>query len=229
MTRSHRPRGSSTSCEGPAPVLALTGAGGLEGERVVDVPGRWGLWEGVDPMSLRDAVRLRRGSRARMAVLRRTPDASRRRSEPNAAHHALSRSKRRADSSAGDAERGRPHERPAAGRWSVCTGSLLDALGAPGGTETRDLTPLAVPAAARCADCGRCCARVSSGSTSLCPMDAFQRAEQPPARRSSLLGGGHVRAGLPRASLPLTARASGAYVVEINPERTPCPPMPTRS
>ena len=97
--------------------------------------------------------------------------------------------------------------------WSLrCTGE---------GTEHDDLRPTLDPLPPRCATCGAMLRPAVVWFDEPLPVIEFSRAERAARAAELVLVVGTSSLVYPAASLQATALTAGAYVVEINPERTP--------
>jgi NAD-dependent deacetylase len=209
---------------GKGAVLALTGAGVSQESGLATFRDAGGLWEGIDPMTLAtpsafasDPERVWRfydARRAQAAAAR-----------PNPAHHAL----------AALEATGRPfllatqnvdglHERAGSRAIVRLHGSLWTLRCTREGTEREDLTPSLSPIPPTCDACGALLRPGVVWFHEPLPMPEFQRAELAARAAELVLVAGTSGLVHPAASLPRTARSAGAYVVEINPERTPLSP-----
>ncbi|HZN55730.1 MAG TPA: NAD-dependent deacylase [Candidatus Polarisedimenticolaceae bacterium] len=209
---------------GQESVLVLTGAGVSRESGIATFRDAGGLWEGVDPMEVAtprafaaDPVRVWRFYDARREQAARAA--------PNPAHHAI----------AALEATGRPfllatqnvdglHER--AGNREVVRlhGSLWRLRCTAEGTEREDLRPRLDPLPPLCAACGALLRPAVVWFEEPLPMAEFGRAEAAARSAALVLVAGTSSLVHPAASLPYVALASGAYVVEINPERTPLSP-----
>jgi NAD-dependent deacetylase len=206
-------------CE-PGTVLVLTGAGVSAESGLATFRGLGGLWEGHDPTALAtpEAFAADPLTVWRFYDWRRKQAA---RAEPNAAHRALA---------ALETVRGEVvlvtqnvdglHER--AGSRSVVRlhGSLwwLRCTREGREFEDRSLDLGALPP--RC-PCGALLRPAVVWFGESPPAPALERAEQAARQARVVLVVGTSSSVYPAATLPGVARAHGAYLVEINPERTP--------
>ena len=205
-------------------MLALTGAGVSKESGLSTFRDAGGLWEGVDPMSLAtpSAFAADPDRVWRFYDARRTQAAA---AAPNAAHLALAALEatgRRFLLATQNVDG--LHERAGSRAMVRLHGSLWTLRCTREGTEREDLTPSLTPLPPRCPDCGALLRPGVVWFHEPLPMDAFQRAEQAAGEADLVLVAGTSGLVYPAASLPITARASGAYVVEINPERTSLSP-----
>jgi NAD-dependent deacetylase len=207
--------------EGRGSVLVLTGAGVSQESGIATFRDPGGLWEGIDPAQ----VATPRAFAADPQFVWRFYDARRAQAaaaRPNAAHVAI----------AALEATGRPfllatqnvdglHER--AGSRSVVRlhGSLWRLRCTAEGTETEDLRPSLEPLPPRCASCGAMLRPAVVWFEEPLPMIDFARAERAASEAELVLVVGTSSLVYPAASLPMSALAAGAHVVEINPERTP--------
>jgi NAD-dependent deacetylase len=207
--------------EGRGSVLVLTGAGVSQESGIATFRDPGGLWEGIDPVQ----VATPRAFAADPHFVWKFYDARRAQAaaaRPNAAHVAI----------ASLEATGRPfllatqnvdglHER--AGSRSVVRlhGSLWRLRCTAEGTETEDLRPSIEPLPPRCASCGEMLRPAVVWFEEPLPMIEFARAEQAASEAQLVLVVGTSSLVYPAAALPMSALAAGAYVVEINPDRTP--------
>ncbi|HEX4823463.1 MAG TPA: NAD-dependent deacylase [Candidatus Polarisedimenticolaceae bacterium] len=205
------------------PLLVLTGAGVSRESGIATFRDAGGLWEGVDPTEVatpgafaRDPLRVWRfydERRARAAEV-----------QPNAAHHAIAALERT----------GRPfllatqnvdglHERAGSASLVRLHGSLWRVRCTREGNEREDLSPSLAPLPPRCV-CGALLRPAVVWFEEPLPAREFQDAAAFARRAELVLVVGTSSLVYPAASLPLIARDAGAYVVEVNPERTPLTP-----
>jgi NAD-dependent deacetylase len=203
------------------PVLVLTGAGisresGLPTFRDAD-----GLWEGVDPAT----VATPRAFAADPLFVWRFYDARRSqaaKAQPNAAHRAV----------AALEATGRPfllatqnvdglHERAGSREIARLHGSLWRVRCTREGTEHEDLRASLAPLPPHCENCGALLRPAVVWFEEPLPMEAYGRAVRAARSAELVLVIGTSGLVYPAASLPEEALRAGAYVVEINPERTP--------
>ena len=206
---------------GSGPVLALTGAGisresGLPTFRDAD-----GLWEGVDPA----AVATPRAFAADPLFVWRFYDARRAqaaKAQPNAAHRALAALEatgRRFLLATQNVDG--LHERAGSREIVRLHGSLWRLRCTREGTEHEDLRPSLEPLPPRCAQCAALLRPAVVWFDEPLPMQEYGRALQAARSAALVLVVGTSGLVYPAASLPEEALRAGAYVVEINPERTP--------
>lgn len=202
-------------------VVVLTGAGVSQESGIATFRDAGGLWEGVDPAS----VATPRAFAADPEFVWRFYDARRARAasaQPNPAHHAI----------AALEATGRPfllatqnvdglHERAGSRAIVRLHGSLWRLRCTSCGDEHEDLRPAIVPLPPRCASCrGLLRPGVVWFEEPLLVLD-FARAERACRSAELVLVVGTSSLVHPAAALPAAALASGAYVVEVNPETTP--------
>lgn len=202
-------------------VLVLTGAGVSQESGIAAFRDLGGLWEGVDPAH----VATPRAFAADPELVWRFYDARRTQASaahPNPAHHAI------AALEATD----RPfllatqnvdglHERAGSRAVVRLHGSLWRVRCTLCGDEHEDLRPSLTPLPPRCAGCDGMLRPAVVWFEESLPMTEFARAEQACSAAELVLVVGTSSLVYPAASLPAAALAAGAYVVEINPERTP--------
>lgn len=203
------------------PVLALTGAGISRESGIPTFRDAGGLWEGVDPA----AVATPRAFAADPLFVWRFYEARRAqaaKAEPNAAHRAL----------AALEATGRPfllatqnvdglHERAGSREIVRLHGSLWRLRCTRDGIEHEDLRPSLAPLPPRCAACGALLRPAVVWFEEALPMEEYGRALRAARAAALVLVVGTSGLVYPAASLPEEALRAGAYVVEINPERTP--------
>jgi NAD-dependent deacetylase len=207
--------------EGRGDVLVLTGAGVSRESGIATFRDDGGLWEGIDPMRVATPAAFAADPELvwRFYDARRAQAAA---AAPNPAHRAI----------AAIEATGRPfllatqnvdglHER--AGSRSVVRlhGSLWRVRCTAEGTEREDLRPALDPLPPRCAACGAMLRPAVVWFEEALPMMEFGRAQLAARAAALVLVVGTSSLVHPAASLPLAALDAGAYVVEINPERTP--------
>lgn len=207
--------------EGRGAVLVLTGAGVSRESGIATFRDAGGVWEGVDPMR----VATPRAFASDPEFVWRFYDARRAqaaRLEPNPAHRAI----------AAIEATGRPfllatqnvdglHERAGSRSLVRLHGSLWTLRCTVEGTEWEDLRPQLDPLPPRCASCGAMLRPGVVWFEEALPIVEFSRAERAAREAELVLVVGTSSLVYPAASLPSTAIDAGAYVVEINPERTP--------
>jgi NAD-dependent deacetylase len=209
--------------EAGGPILALTGAGVSAESGLATFRGPGGLWEGHDPMSLATPAAFAAEPETvwRFYRWRRQQAASAR---PNAGHLALAALARsRAGVRVVTQNVDGLHERAGSRDVVRLHGSLWRLRCTAEGGEIDDARTEFDPFPPRCA-CGALLrpAVVWFGE----PLDpaAWQAAEQLARTATIVLVAGTSSLVWPAAGLPGLAAASGAYVVEINPEPTPITP-----
>jgi NAD-dependent deacetylase len=207
--------------KGRGAVLALTGAGVSSESGIATFRDAGGVWEGVDPMR----VATPRAFASDPEFVWRFYDARRTRAaqaEPNPAHRAI----------AAIEATGRPfllatqnvdglHERAGSRSMVRLHGSLWTLRCTAEGTEWEDLRPQLDPLPPRCGSCGAMLRPGVVWFEEALPIVEFARAERAARESELVLVVGTSSLVYPAASLPSTALDAGAYVVEINPERTP--------
>jgi NAD-dependent protein deacetylase/lipoamidase len=206
-----------------AALFVLTGAGVSKESGIATFRDAGGVWEGVDPMT----VATPEAFAADPEGVWRFYEARRRQalaSQPNPAHRAIA-------SLEGGA---RPfllatqnvdglHERAGSAAMVRLHGSLWRVRCTAEGTETDDLRPSVGPLPPLCA-CGALLRPAVVWFGEFLPMAEFGSAERAAREAALCLVVGTSALVYPVASLPETALAAGAYVVEVNPERTPLSP-----
>jgi NAD-dependent deacetylase len=207
----------------PTPLLVLTGAGVSRESGIATFRDAGGLWEGVDPAEVATPEAFRSDPRR----VWRFYDARRRQgacARPNPAHLAIA-----------DLERtGRPfllatqnvdglHERAGSRSMVRLHGSLWRVRCTGCGDEWEDERPAIDPLPPSCA-CGSLLRPAVVWFGEALPGPAFAQAQAMARRASLCLVVGTSALVYPAAALPEAALAAGAYVVEINPERTPLSP-----
>lgn len=205
---------------GDGAVLVLTGAGVSKESGLATFRDAGGLWDGVDPMSVAtpsafaaDPERVWRFYDARRAQAAAA--------EPNPAHRAI----------AALETTGRPfllatqnvdglHERAGSRALVLLHGSVWRLRCTREGTEHEDPRPTLAPLPPRCESCGAMLRPGVVWFDEPLPMLEFHRARQAADSATLVIVVGTSALVYPASSLPLIARTAGAYVVEINPERT---------
>ena len=206
-----------------APVLVLTGAGVSAESGLATFRGPGGLWEGrpAGELATPQAFRSDPLEVWRFYDWRRTEAAG---AEPNAGHHAIARFQQ---------ERPRVtlvtqnvdglHQKAGSRDVVELHGSLWTVRCTRDGREREDRTAPLPALPPRCA----CGAMLRPGvvwfGESL-PVDAFDRARRLAGEASLVFVVGTSSLVYPAAELPRLARANGAWVVEVNPERTALTP-----
>lgn len=210
---------------GRGAVLVLTGAGVSRESGIATFRETDGVWEGVDPMTVAtphafaaDPERVWRfydQRRAQAAAAR-----------PNPAHRAI----------AAIEATGRRfllatqnvdglHERAGSRSLVRLHGSLWLLRCTVEGTEHEDLRPSLEPLPPPCPACGAMLRPAVVWFDEPPPMTAFGRAREAARDAALVLVVGTSSLVYPAAELPIEALKAGAYVAEINPERTPLSPM----
>jgi NAD-dependent deacetylase len=206
---------------GDGAVLVLTGAGVSKESGLATFRDAGGLWEGVDPMSLATPRAFAADPEGvwRFYDARRAQAAAAR---PNAAHRAI----------AALEATGRPfllathnvdglHERAGSRAIVRLHGSLWRLRCTREGVEHEDVRPSLAPLPPRCASCGALLRPAVVWFEEPLPTMEFGQAQRAARSAALVLVVGTSALVYPAASLPFTALAAGAYVVEVNPERTP--------
>lgn len=201
-------------------LLVLTGAGISRASGLMTFRESGGLWEGADPMKVATP-----GAFAADPLLvwrfyqeRRVRAAA---AQPNDAHRAV----------AALEATGRPfllatqnvdglHERAGNRQVARLHGSLWRVRCTADGEERYDHRPSLDPLPPCCETCGAMLRPAVVWFGEALPMIEFDRARQAARQAELVLVVGTSSLVHPAASLPLLAREAGAYVVEINPERT---------
>jgi NAD-dependent deacetylase len=202
-------------------VLVLTGAGVSSESGIATFRDPGGVWEGVDPMRVATPRAFARDPEFvwRFYDARRAQAA---RAEPNAAHRAI----------AAIEATGRPfllatqnvdglHERAGSRSLVRLHGSLWTLRCTAEETEWEDLRPQLDPLPPRCGSCGAMLRPAVVWFEEALPIVEFARAERAAREAELVLVVGTSSLVYPAASLPSIALDAGAYVVEINPDRTP--------
>ncbi len=206
---------------GRGPVLVLTGAGVSKESGIATFRDAGGVWEGIDPLR----VATPRAFAADPEFVWRFYDARRSQAaqaQPNPAHRAI----------AALEATGRPfllatqnvdglHERAGSSSLVRLHGSLWVLRCTSEGTEHEDLRPKLEPLPPRCTACGAMLRPGVVWFEEGLPMIEFGRAERAAREAELVLVVGTSSSVYPAASLQTVAIQSGAYVVEINRERTP--------
>jgi len=206
---------------GRGAALVLTGAGVSSESGIATFRDAGGVWEGTDRMR----VATPRAFAADPEFVWRFYDARRAqaaRAEPNLAHRAI----------AAIEATGRPfllatqnvdglHERAGSRSLVNLHGSLWSLRCTVEGTEHEDRRPQLDPLPPRCAACGAMLRPAVVWFEESLPMIEFARAERAAREADLALVVGTSSLVYPAASLQSAALEAGAYVVEINPERTP--------
>jgi NAD-dependent deacetylase len=206
---------------GRGSVLVLTGAGVSQESGIATFRDAGGLWEGVDPMR----VATPSAFAADPALVWRFHDERRAQAaaaQPNRAHHAIAALEAaRSPFLLATQNVDGLHERAGSRNLVRLHGSLWRLRCTAEGTEHDDRSPRLEPLPPRCAACGALLRPAVVWFEEALPMAEFGRAQQAAREAGLVLVVGTSSLVHPAASLPLTALAAGAYVVEINPERTP--------
>ena len=206
------------------PTVVLTGAGISAESGLATFRGPGGHWEGRDPMSMAtpEAFDSEPMTVWRFYDWRRTQAAA---AEPNPAHRAIVDLENRLSSLTVVTQNvDGLHER--AGTVDVIRlhGSLWTLRCTACGKEQDDLRPALDPFPPECTCGGMLRPGVVWFGESL-PQDAMNRAREVCTNCRLMLVVGTSSLVYPAASMPQFARSAGAYVVEVNPERTPLTPM----
>jgi NAD-dependent protein deacetylase/lipoamidase len=206
------------------PLLVLTGAGVSRESGIQTFREAGGLWEGVDPATVAtpEAFADDPGRVWRFYDARRRQGSA---ASPNAAHRAIVALERT----------GRPfllatqnvdglHERAGSRSMVRLHGSLWRVRCTACGEEREDDRPAISPLPPSCA-CGALLRPAVVWFGEALPQEAFAQAQGMARRAALCLVVGTSALVYPAAALPEAALAAGAYVVEINPERTPFSPF----
>jgi NAD-dependent deacetylase len=202
-------------------VLVLTGAGVSSESGIATFRDAGGVWEGIDPMR----VATPRAFANDPEFVWRFYDARRAqaaRAEPNPAHRAI----------AAIEATGRPfllatqnvdglHERAGSRSLVRLHGSLWTLRCTAEGIEWEDQRPQLDPLPPLCGSCGAMVRPAVVWFEEALPIVEFARAERAAREAELVLVVGTSSLVYPAASLQSIALDAGAYVVEINPERTP--------
>ena len=205
---------------GPGPILALTGAGVSAESGLATFRGPEGLWEGRDPMELatpeafaQDPLDVWRfyAWRRRMAL----------QAKPNPAHLALAAMEAARDDFLLVTQNvDGLHERAGSRRVLRLHGSLWWLRCVAEDAENEDLREDLGELPPRC-ECGAMLRPGVVWFGESLPHEAIETASRAAHEARLVLVAGTSSLVYPAAGLPGIASASGAYVVEINPERTP--------
>lgn len=204
----------------PGPILALTGAGVSAESGLATFRGGGGLWDGRNPMELAtpEAFAAEPQTVWRFYAGRRSQAAS---ASPNPAHRALAElEKLREDFLLVTQNVDGLHERSGSRRLVRLHGSLWRSRCTVEGTEFEDERWDFTPLPPRCS-CGALLRPGVVWFGELLPESALEAARTAARRAKLMLVIGTSALVDPAASLPLIAHAAGAYLVEINPEKTP--------
>jgi NAD-dependent deacetylase len=205
------------------PIFVFTGAGVSKESGLATFRDEAGLWAGIDPMT----VATPEAFAADPLGVWRFYDARRRQAaaaKPNAGHRAI----------AALEATGRPfllatqnvdglHERAGSRAMVRLHGTLWRLRCTACGSEVEDLRDTLAPLPPRCA-CGGLQRPAVVWFGELLPMEAFAAAEHAARTAAVCLVVGTSALVYPAAALPQAALEAGAYVVEINMERTPLTP-----
>jgi NAD-dependent deacetylase len=205
---------------GPGPILVLTGAGVSAESGLATFRGPGGMWEGRDPMTLATPEAFAEDPETvwRFYAWRREQAAAAR---PNPGHEALAALERARDELLVVTQNvDGLHERAGTRRIVRLHGSLwrLRCLGE--NREFDDTRHDLGPLPARC-ECGALLRPGVVWFGEALPVDAIRAAEQAAREAALVIVAGTSSQVYPAAALPQVARERGAWVVEINPERTP--------
>lgn len=204
---------------GRGPILVLTGAGVSAESGLATFRGPGGLWEGRDPTELASPRAFARDPETvwRFYGWRREQAA---RARPNAAHLALAALERtRGGVTLVTQNVDGLHERAGSRDVVRLHGTLWRLRCADDGRESEDLRSRIDPSPPRC-DCGALLRPAVVWFGEPLPGEALARAERAAREAEVVLVVGTSSFVYPAAALPRIARASGAYVAEINPEPT---------
>ena len=204
----------------PGPILALTGAGVSAESGLATFRGPEGLWEGRDPLELATPEAFARDPVTvwRFYAWRRSMAAA---AEPNGAHAALADLEhRREDFLLVTQNVDGLHERAGSRRVVRLHGSLWRLRCVAENREAEDLRVDLGELPPRCS-CGALLRPAVVWFGEALPQDAIETATRAAGAARVVVVAGTSGLVYPAAGLPEIARAAGAYVVEINPERTP--------
>ncbi len=204
----------------PGVIVGLTGAGVSAESGLATFRGPGGMWEGRDPMGLATPEAFAEDPDLvwRFYAWRRQQAAAAR---PNAAHRALAALERaREDSMLVTQNVDGLHERAGSRRLVRLHGSLWRLRCTREDREFDDLRADLGPLPPRC-DCGGLLRPGVVWFGESLPPEALARAEQAVREARLLIVAGTSSLVYPAAALPGVARERGAYVVEVNPEKTP--------
>jgi NAD-dependent deacetylase len=220
MSQAHLSPALAARLAEPGPVVAVTGAGISAESGLATFRGPDGLWEGRNPMELAtpEAFRADPLTVWRFYAWRRARAAA---AEPNAAHHALADLERvRGDVTLVTQNVDGLHERSGSRHVIRLHGTLWRLRCTAEGTEVEDLRADLGELPPRCG-CGALLRPCVVWFGEPLPADALAAAEREARRASVVLVIGTSSMVYPAAAIPQIARQAGAFVVEINPERTP--------
>jgi len=201
------------------PILALTGAGVSAASGLATFRGPGGIWEGRDPMELAtpEAFLADPETVWRFYAWRREQAANAR---PNPAHEALAALERkRAGFRLVTQNVDGLHERCGNRRILRLHGTLWRSRCSADGAEFDDDRYTFTELPPRC-ECGAPLRPAVVWFGEALDRDVLHRAEAAARQASLVLVAGTSSLVYPAAALPEIARQNGAYVVEINPERT---------
>jgi len=204
----------------PGPTLVLTGAGVSAESGLATFRGPGGLWAGRDPLELATAEAFARDPEEvwRFYAWRRARAAA---AEPNAAHRALAAlERRRGDHTLVTQNVDGLHERAGSRRVVRLHGTLWRSRCVRDGHESDDTRAEFDVWPPRCA-CGGLLRPAVVWFGEALPEAELESAQRAARGAALVLVVGTSSLVHPAAALPAIAHAAGAYVVEINPERTP--------
>jgi NAD-dependent deacetylase len=201
------------------PTVVLTGAGVSAESGLATFRGAGGLWEGRDPTDVATPGAFARDPEMvwRFYAARRRQAAA---ASPNAGHVAIAAFARSRSTFALVTQNvDGLHERAGSGDVVRLHGSLWRSRCTRDGAEFDDDRVEFDPFPPRC----RCGGMLRPGVVwfgEALPAEAFARAERAVRCAALVIVAGTSGLVYPAAGLPLVARSAGAYVVEVNPERT---------
>ncbi len=206
------------------PTVVLTGAGISAESGLATFRGPGGHWEGRDPMSLAtpQAFDAEPTTVWRFYDWRRTQAAA---AGPNPAHRAIVDLESKLSSLTLVTQNvDGLHERAGTKNVVRLHGSLWTLRCTACGTEQKDLRPRLDPLPPECGCGGMLRPGVVWFGESL-PRDAMQEAQNAARLCRLMLVVGTSSLVYPAASIPQFAKSAGAFLVEVNPERTPLTPL----
>ncbi|MBD3868649.1 MAG: NAD-dependent deacylase [Acidobacteria bacterium] len=206
------------------PTVVLTGAGVSAESGLATFRGPGGHWEGRDPMSLAtpEAFDAEPMTVWRFYDWRRTQAAS---AKPNPAHTAIvDLEKKLSNLTVVTQNVDGLHERAGTAEIIRLHGSLWTLRCTVCGAEREDLRPALHPLPPGCGCGGMLRPGVVWFGEQL-PRESMGKAQNAVRNCRLMLVVGTSSLVYPAAAMPQAARAAGAFVVEVNPERTPLTPM----
>jgi len=204
---------------GGGPIVCLTGAGVSAESGLQTFRGPGGLWEGRDPVSLAtpEAFAVEPLNVWRFYAWRRAQAAA---AKPNAGHRALAALERAGGEFLLVTQNvDGLHERAGSRRLVRLHGTLWRVRCAVEGWEADDLREDLGPLPPHC-ECGALLRPAVVWFGEALPEAELARATDAVRRAALVMVAGTSSVVYPAAALPRAARHAGAYVVEINPERT---------